>query len=53
MSKKWKEVTFYTFKYWMHKTIKMYQDNYEHNDDWEIEIKEKKNEVKVNTQHTH
>jgi hypothetical protein len=41
MSKKWQGVSYNTFKSWMHKTIKLYQDNYEHNDAWEIVIKEK------------
>lgn len=31
-----------TFKLWVHKTIKGYQDNYEHEDAWEIKVKEKK-----------
>lgn len=42
MSKKWLGVSFNVFKAWMHKTIKIYQDNWEHEDAWEIEIKEKK-----------
>lgn len=34
MSKKWQGVTYTTFQIWVHKTIKVYQDNYEHNDAW-------------------
>lgn len=41
MSKKWQGVTYAIFKLWVHKTIKLYQDNYEHNDAWEITLKEK------------
>lgn len=47
MSKKWPGITHDTFKYWIKRTIKLYQDNFEHNDKWEIDVKNKKN---VNTQ---
>lgn len=43
MSKKWPGVTPSQFKYWMHRTIKLYQDNFEQDDKWEIELKSKKN----------
>jgi hypothetical protein len=42
MSKKWPGVTHSNFKYWMHRTIKLYQDNFEHDDKWEVELKSKK-----------
>lgn len=42
ISKKWKNVSYNVFKHWMHKTIKLYQDNFEHNDAWEIDIKNTK-----------
>lgn len=31
-----------TFKLCMHKAIKLYQDNFEHDDKWEVELKSKK-----------
>lgn len=42
MSKKWLGVSYNIFKVWMEKTIKIYQDNWEHDDAWEIKEKEKK-----------
>lgn len=42
MSKKWPGITHDKFKYWIKRTMKLYQDNWEHNDKWEIEIKNKK-----------
>lgn len=42
MSKKWQGIKYDTFKFWIKKTIKLYQDNFEHEDKWEIEIKTKK-----------
>lgn len=45
MLKKWKGVDHYTFKYYFHKAIKGYQDNFEHNDAWEY-VQEKKDKSK-------
>ena len=39
MSKKWPGITHDKFKYWIKRTIKLYQDNLEHDDKWEIEKK--------------
>lgn len=42
MTKKWLNVDPLVFKYYIHKTIKKYQDNYEHDDAWELKVEEKK-----------
>lgn len=34
--KKWPGVDAATFKFYLHKTIKLYQDNFEHDDAWDI-----------------
>lgn len=46
MSKKWPGITHDKFKYWIKRTIKLYQDNLEHDDKWEIEVKNKKSLIK-------
>jgi hypothetical protein len=41
MSKKWPGVTHTKFKYWIERTIKLYQDNFEQDDKWEVELQKK------------